>query len=370
MLSPDTPICSKEEDVIGKTDFTVQLAQMLLNYDQKESLTIGLYGKWGTGKTSILNMVEDELKLKSDKSTAIVQFKPWLFTSQSQLVSQFFEQIVGELNLTKHKKLKKYLKRYSSTLNGVPNSSLRFVFHFIIDSFLNTKDIYELKKEIENELSRSDSKIIVFIDDIDRLTNEEIFLIFQLVKSIADFPNTIYLLAFDRQIVINALEQVQGDNGFSYLEKIINVPFELPMTNRYEMEYFLKFKIYSIVLGRSITYKDMAENMSGLHPDYRDINLHLDKKFHDSSHHIRYYLKNFRDVSRVSNAFALKYSVLKNKVNLEDLVLITIIQVFEPTVYDNLFAYEELFCGMPLEQITGHETTDLNSMRKLFGISS
>ena len=56
----------------------------------------------------------------------------------------------------------------------------------------------------------------------------EIRQMFQLVKLLGDFPNTIYLLAFDREVVVESLKSVQEGVGEEYLEKIVQIPFELP----------------------------------------------------------------------------------------------------------------------------------------------
>lgn len=67
------------------------------------------------------------------------------------------------------------------------------------------------------------------IDDIDRLSYDEIAAVFQLVKSLADFPHTVYILSFDYDVVVRALEQSQRGLGAEYLEKIVQIPFAIPV---------------------------------------------------------------------------------------------------------------------------------------------
>ncbi|WP_029067309.1 P-loop NTPase fold protein [Lachnobacterium bovis] len=85
----------------------------------------------------------------------------------------------------------------------------------------------ETKKKLEDALLETHQRIIVVIDDIDRLTNAQIRDIFQLVKQVGDFPNVIYLLSMDRDVVTRALEEVHDCDGYEYLEKIIQVTFEI-----------------------------------------------------------------------------------------------------------------------------------------------
>lgn len=92
----------------------------------------------------------------------------------------------------------------------------------------NDNNLNKKKEEVTKALSHQSHKFIVIIDDIDRLNNNQIKLIFQLVNSLAGFPNLIYLLSFDREIVVRALSEEQKCNGEEYLEKIIQVPFNIP----------------------------------------------------------------------------------------------------------------------------------------------
>ena len=91
-----------------------------------------------------------------------------------------------------------------------------------------SNDMQGQKDEIIRTMVKENLKIIVSIDDIDRLSEEEIIAVFQLVKALADFPNAVYLLAFDYDVVVRALGTVQHGDGQEYLEKVIQVPFEIP----------------------------------------------------------------------------------------------------------------------------------------------
>ena len=108
-------------------------------------------------------------------------------------------------------------------------------------------DVAYRKREVERTLLEFDCKILVVIDDIDRLSNEQIRLVFQLVNAVAGFPNTIYLLSFDKDIVSRALEDVQGCNGQEYLEKIIQVPFDVPPVDISRLYNVLFEKLDSII---------------------------------------------------------------------------------------------------------------------------
>ena len=97
-----------------------------------------------------------------------------------------------------------------------------------IPAWLPDQNLKKTKDELKDKLKDLNKKIIVVIDDIDRLTSSQIRDIFQLVKQVADFPNIVYVLVMDKEVVCSALEKVHNMDGNEYLEKIIQVPFEIP----------------------------------------------------------------------------------------------------------------------------------------------
>jgi len=112
---------------------------------------------------------------------------------------------------------------------------------------LKSNDLSAIRAELNDLLAKQPHKIIVVIDDIDRLNNTEIRQIFQLIKSLGDFPNTIYMLAFDSDVVKNALEKVQGGSGIGYLEKVVQIPFEIPLISKQEVEHLLFSKLDELI---------------------------------------------------------------------------------------------------------------------------
>lgn len=104
MYNSDKPIENFNEDVLGRAFFARQLATAILAFDSKDNFTIGLYGKWGSGKTSIINMVieeiEDQRKSRSNSNIPIIiKFSPWNFSDTNQLINQFFKHLRNSLNI-------------------------------------------------------------------------------------------------------------------------------------------------------------------------------------------------------------------------------------------------------------------------------
>ena len=154
-------------------------------------------------------------------------------------------------------------------------------------------------------------KIVVSIDDIDRLSEEEIIAVFQLVKALADFPKTIYLLAFDYDVVVKALRKVQHGDGKEYLEKVIQVPIEIPAPSIKSIHEALFSKLNTI-LG------DISEER---------LNKAAWAELFQFG--LKEYIKSIRDVIRYTNVFSLKYELLKNETDIVDLLGVACLQVLD-----------------------------------------
>lgn len=90
-------------------------------------------------------------------------------------------------------------------------------------------------------MNSNDKFNIFFIDDIDRLSEEEISIVFQPIKNIADFHKVIYVLCYDVDIVASALDAVHRNRGREYIEKIVQYPIDIPKINKkYLKDYFIR----------------------------------------------------------------------------------------------------------------------------------
>lgn len=339
MISPDLPITKFEDDALNRGLFAQSLAQVLQQYSLSCSFSIGLYGEWGSGKTSLLNMVL-EIVEKADDNTVILRFNPWLCSDAKQLTTQFFKQMATAIKLKKPTATQAWelIDQYADIFDVASFIPVAGTFVNIAGKILTKKaqkhikepvnDLQDIKNKIIEKMIAEDLKIIVSIDDIDRLSEEEIIAVFQLVKALADFPKTLYLLAFDYDVVVKALGKVQHGDGKEYLEKVIQVPFEIPAPS-IESIHDALFSKLNTILG------DIPEDSFN-----KAVWAEL---FHFG---IKEYIRSIRDVIRYTNVFSLKYELLKNETDIVDLLGLTCLQVFEPTIYTKLPNYKSMLCGM------------------------
>jgi len=344
IFNADKAIEKKEEDFLGRQDFSETITNAILKNGHSESLTIGLYGKWGSGKTSIINMILEDIKKEDD--IIFFKFEPWLYSDTQQLISQFFKQFSKVINHKDYgkeaEKIGNELETYATffdTISLIPEPTTIILSKIASKVFGNvgkastkwskqkSKSLSGTKISIEEHLKKFNKKILIVIDDIDRLNNTEIRQIFQMIKVLGNFPNTIYLTSMDKEVVKEALKEVQKGDGSEYLEKIIHVPLNVPSMSKSDIDKFLLSKLTEII--SNIKDEDFDEN-------------YFWNIYHSG---FKYFFKNIRDVIRYINILQFNYSALKNKVNIIDLIAITAFQVFEPRIYELIRDNATIFIG-------------------------
>lgn len=264
----DRPIETPAEDRLGRYPFAQKLARDLTNWHSKESLVVGLNGKWGSGKSSVKKLIFHALKEAGDPLTC-VEFNPWLVSGEEAITRAFFNEISQKLvtyedegkaaRLEKWRKYSKYLSLSSKLASGIEVAGLLIpglsavggitkatlnkgaeLADTAADSLEDTElSLTDLKADLSAEFAKLPKPILVVIDDIDRLTKQEIRLVIQLIKSNADFPNITYLLLYQRETVARSLEEILGEDGHSYLQKIVQVDLDIPPPRPLKLRAFL-----------------------------------------------------------------------------------------------------------------------------------
>nr|WP_281063938.1 P-loop NTPase fold protein [Methanococcus voltae] len=359
------------KDLLERREFHENLTNVMNWQDQdKNGFVIGLYGSWGSGKTFSLTKSLDTLNKeyengKNKEKPEIVHFNPWYFAETDDLILRFFGVLSGALKdrQSKLKNIKECVNEelfdsindLSKQLDGyfekimalsVPVMNPTLLGMGLVGKKLTKKiqknyesfyNIVNLKENLNKKFEKLPFKIIVVMDDIDRLNDKEICQIFHLVKCLADFKNVTYVLSFDEKIVSNALENCQKGYGMHYLEKIVQFPIKMPHPHGIVLENILEKELEKI-MGKDPTTI----------PQYYEF-------YHLSFSNM---LNNIRDVNRYLAIFNFNYNLLKGKVNEIDLIVLTSLQVFTPEIYDWIKNNKKLFVGYSTS-VGGYSTSNL-----------
>lgn len=260
-IVPDRPLNSLDEvtNLYAKEElrqFIQTIKTIVSEYSEKDSLVIGLEGSWGSGKSTILNL------LSTDYEPKPIVFNPWYFTDTTNIISQFFRHIGITLRNNKEYidiglvfgDLADALATISATVTlvnpvmGQAISVSNVIFRFFAKKCkLKSKDLWGIKEELSIKLIENDKPIIVLIDDLDRLHKDEIACMLKAIRAIGSLPNVIYIVAYDREIVAAALgsDNVDGDE---YLEKIIQLAMTVPKIYETDVHHYLMSELDRIGL--------------------------------------------------------------------------------------------------------------------------
>jgi hypothetical protein len=260
-----------------------------------------------------------------DVDVTVLDFNPWMFSGAEQLIEWFFVEVSTQLKLRPGlAEVGKDLEDYGETFSGMGWLPLvgpwiergRAATNILAKILQHRKEgIGGRRAKIEQALAALDKPIVVVIDDIDRLTTSEIRDIFKLVRLTANFPNVIYIVAFDRVRVEEALAE-QGIPGRDYLEKILQVGVDLPAVPA----HVLNKQIFKAIDNALSAVDEKGPFDANVWPDvFMEV--------------IRPLLRNMRDVRRYAAAVHGTVRDLDGQVALADVLALEAVRIFLPDVF-------------------------------------
>ena len=335
--SSDKPIKSESEDAFKRSQFAKQLATTILSKELGDGYVIGLYSEWGYGKTSTLNMIEEELT--KNENIVLVNFNPWLFTDQNTMIRGLFDTLAEALDkkLTNNReKIGDLFKKYSSALAPVPYAGVDAAGK-TVGEILSHASLDELKSRAENVINKSKKRLIVVIDDVDRLDKNELFQLFKLIKIAVDFKNVVYLIAFDDKVVSDALgERYLGGNesGQSFLEKIIQIPLHLPLIEQSALDNYV--------------LQGIDDLLNGFKYEIDDDEVRRFREMFDE--YVSGQIRTPRMANRYLNSLKFILPLTGKEINFVDLLIIEAIRMLYPEEYKKMRLKKKSLSGQGREE--------------------
>lgn len=352
----DSPRSNPEtQDELGYRRFARCVAEALAGIQAPQGYVVGLHGRWGSGKSTVINFVDYYLKgLEKDGDEGAAQilrvdFRPWIVSGHDDLVSAFFKLLREEIEKhDRHKptpmgRLVGFGRTIGRWLHRLLNRgdadraidtiakigvivditggfaasagaiAAKRSFGAAVDRWLQEPTLQAVYSKLVKQLAARPGKILVSIDDIDRLSSEEIRTIMQMVKSVGRLPNVVYILSYDRTIVWNALDSMSpraaGDPSFA--EKIVQLELELPVPDKNKLLRILDRELNPIVGGTPNSYRWAQLLTEGLHR----------------------WIKVPRDVIRLANSTKFVWPGLKGEVDAQDVVIMEGMRLFDQDLF-------------------------------------
>ena len=327
-LDADRPIDCREQDRLGRRPLAEAIARQVRVVPAEHGFTIAVVGEWGSGKTSVLNMVAETLQ--DDAATpAILRFNPWLFGSADDLVPRFFRELSAQLGQSRSERLKDVAKAFSNLGQSLaplsPVTGTTWVANLLAkltDHWTKPLSLHDKRNHLSEALATSDSRVVVLIDDVDRLEAGETRELMRLIRLTSDLPNVVFLLAFDRRHVARSLGENETE-GLQYLDKIVQVSHDLPYVREAILPGTLLPWLDELLQGRDLAQID------------KDV---WGRVFYDV---IKPLLGNLRDVKRYLYSLPVTLDTIGQEVALADLLGLEALRILRPALFDELRSHAE-----------------------------
>lgn len=319
-LSSDQPIREPAEDLLSRAPLVEVLKDEIRAAPTSDGFVMALTAPWGEGKTSVLNLIAREM---CDEAV-IIRFNPWLFSDTEALVVRFFSELGAQVQKDQSlRRVGKRLVSYGQTVAPLGGLILGPAANAAGQSLaalaaLGARSVLDEREKLKEALVQRERRLLVLIDDIDRLHQDEILDVLRLVKLVGDLPYVTYLLAFDRPYVERALGKERQVDGRSYLEKVVQVSYDLPAIRPSEIEAVLLDKLNGVIAQR----------------DHLTVN--QDRWSEMLGRGIAPFFRNLRDVARYVSGVSTRVRLLGREVALEDILGLEALRVFEPQVHQLL----------------------------------
>jgi len=318
----DEPIQSWEEDALERGPI---VGSMLFALLVSRTPVLGLFGEFGTGKSSILNLLANELK----RHAIVIRFSPWLPGSTETLASQLLGDIARECNkkffvpgLRKEaRRLASALAKSVAMLNG-------------ISELFSESTQYEEIERMQLGLSRLPQPVVVLLDEVDRMQKDEILSLLKVIRGLRYSQNLCFVVASDRPTIERAVfDGEYGRESNTYFEKFFPASIRVPVMDALTLQSFgiqrllssLKVRRWFTIEADEVSFKDKLEE-----------------------HWVRLFtpfIDTLRSVGLLANDLGVAASPLRDEVNPLELTLVEMLRRFEPSVYETVWRYRDTLTG-------------------------
>ena len=311
----DEPITSSEDDLLGRKIYAQDAAKKLLATNtEKNAFTFGVIAPWGNGKTSFLYMLKEYIDNNWAGDVVTISFHPWKYGKSSNLTYLFFEEL--SKSLAPYSTSFSYdIIRYARTVSSIENSTTKFLGS-ILGCFASPT-VEEQYEDLKKKISNMQRKIVVFIDDIDRLESKEIEELFRLVRNTSNLPFMYFVIAYDKKYVVDSLNSIFPSHSLSYSQKILQEEFFLPIIKKNELKAVLREKLSVFLNTEEMGQVDKLLN--------RELFNSID---------VFNYLGNIRDIKRLANALLLHLKKLHGEIDICDYIVLEILRQQYPFVLE------------------------------------
>lgn len=278
-----TPEELKDLDKLGRFDYAQQISHIIINNGEQKSFAIGINGDWGSGKTSFIQMVRSINEIEYKRQCLFVNFNPWYFTGTEKVLKKFYDTLINVVGNNFSINFRNDLTKYFELICATETKIWKTNF---LQYFKQNVDFDSQLEELKEHFKGLQQKIVIVIDDLDRLQKDEILVLFRTIRLIADFPNVVYLVGYSPSYLDHVLEEKENEDEPRFMEKIFQLEFELPEPMPSDLRIFWKSVIEKHIPSDILSLQtDIIDNIvnNSIIPNLRDIKRFLNQLTINSS---------------------------------------------------------------------------------------
>lgn len=309
----DKPIDDPAEDQFGYDWMSQSLLVDLATVDvRKKSFSLGILGVWGQGKSSFMNL----FKLQAEKQDSIVvEFYPRASKSTKSIQEDFFSAFKTALKHY-HTGIERYISNYAREVAEIDEG---WIGKMAL-AFTHLSSDKEMAR-INDVIRSIGRRIYVMIEDLDRLTGEEILEVLKLMERNGDFCNTVFVTAYDKKYVNEVIGNYLKTSYQDYTDKYFDFEYSLPLNDQ---------GVLSSFAGKYISKKIELQKGD------RTSDEQLKDAWNVNGGFIVAHLGTMRHVKRFLNIFMSRYPKVKNDVDVADFLALTLLRYKDLTAYNSL----------------------------------
>lgn len=243
-------------DLLNRKNVINQLYTAISCCYSKDKFVIGLNGKWGCGKTTVVKQVFDLLEDNNIMDEyLIVEFDPWRFDDDISILKGFLSEILEKINFYINAEEVDIL--ISAVINIIFDNKNSSLSNFFTNELGNIKKKTKIEDVVNNYLSCNNKKLLIVIDNLDRINGDKALFLIKCIESIVKFENTIYLLLYDEILLNKMLNDVFFTDGNKYMDKIVQLKIDMPEVDPIIINN-IKNKVFkNLIIEKNAIFSDL-----------------------------------------------------------------------------------------------------------------
>lgn len=336
------PLEDIEKDKLGFKEKALEIATFINGFSPKLPYALSINASWGAGKSTMLNFIESKLDKGKCK---VVRFNPWMITEKEELIKSLFEEIYYAMGEGDFQNAKNTFFKYAQKIIPSATKAITFagaymygiapaaaatagtiagdVTQVVSDAFFDEKPLSKRKQDLNNILDQTlredGQKIVIMIDELDRLFPDEVVTVFQMIKSNLDLPGLFFIVAMDEEVVFDALIKKGVSKPPYYLQKIFQRKYLI--NTKYQIKTLSENFIMKHLVSHKKSHKALREALLAyfyLEDFYFVYAPNEAASFYDSALSENYVYRNDTDKGDIGESYYTVSRVLARELNLHN----------------------------------------------------